>query len=136
MIATCVLVTPIPAPAKNRPTTDTTLLCLRAACRFPKIMRIDPTRNFLYISHMSEKSSIRSYNLFGETAELADVLHVETIKARSELHDWRLKPHRHARLHQFLFLTHGGGSAEFDGVRHGLREPCLANVPRKLMIKE
>jgi len=73
---------------------------------------------------------INSYNLFGETAELADVLHVETIRARSELHDWELRPHRHARLHQLLILTGGGGEADLDGSSHPLAPPCLINVPR------
>ncbi|NSY38018.1 helix-turn-helix domain-containing protein [Leisingera sp. ANG59] len=79
---------------------------------------------------MTRSPSINSYNLFGETAELADVLHIETIRARSELHDWELRPHRHARLHQLLILTSGGGAAEIDGISHSLHPPCLINVPR------
>ncbi|MEX0303360.1 MAG: helix-turn-helix domain-containing protein [Leisingera sp.] len=73
---------------------------------------------------------INSYNLFGETAELADILHIETIRARSEQHDWELRPHRHARLHQLLVLTGGGGAAEIDGISHTLAPPCMINVPR------
>ena len=42
--------------------------------------------------------SILSFNLFGESAELPDVLQVETIAARSALHGWELQPQRHARL--------------------------------------
>lgn len=91
---------------------------------------MDQLRQNLYISHMNSASHIRSYNLFGETAELADELHVETIRARSERHDWELKPHRHARLHQLLVLTGGGGAAELDGNTHPLPPPCLVNVPR------
>ncbi|UWQ80152.1 helix-turn-helix domain-containing protein [Leisingera sp. S132] len=79
---------------------------------------------------MQSSARIHSYNLFGETAELADVLHVETIRARSELHDWELRPHRHARLHQVLILTSGGGAADIDGNEHRLSPPCLINVPR------
>ncbi|MBY6139788.1 helix-turn-helix domain-containing protein [Leisingera daeponensis] len=79
---------------------------------------------------MNLSTRIDSYNLFGETAELADVLHVETIRARSELHDWELRPHRHARLHQLLVLISGTGEAELDGNRHYLTPPCLINVPR------
>ncbi|MEP1330174.1 helix-turn-helix domain-containing protein [Pseudophaeobacter sp.] len=79
---------------------------------------------------MLNASPIRSYNLFGETAELADVLHVETISSRSALHDWRLKAHRHARLHQLLFMTKGGGVAEIDGKQHPLPAPCFVNIPR------
>lgn len=79
---------------------------------------------------MLSTSPIRNYNLFGETAELADVLHVETIRARSAQHDWRLKPHRHARLHQLLFVTHGGGVVEIDGSKQPLHAPCFVNLPR------
>ncbi|KIC38100.1 helix-turn-helix domain-containing protein [Leisingera sp. ANG-M7] len=79
---------------------------------------------------MNSPTRIDSYNLFGETAELADVLHIETIRARSELHDWELRPHRHARLHQLLVLINGAGVAELDENRHNLTPPCLINVPR------
>ncbi|KIC13912.1 helix-turn-helix domain-containing protein [Leisingera sp. ANG-Vp] len=82
---------------------------------------------------MKAAPRIDSYNLFGETAELADVLHVETIRARSELHDWELRPHRHARLHQILVLSGGGGAAEIDGFTHPLAPPCLVNVPRSVV---
>lgn len=91
---------------------------------------MDQARHVLYISNMTPKPRIDSYNLFGETAELADVLHIETIRARSELHDWELRPHRHARLHQLLLLSEGGGRAEIDGISHSLAPPCLVNVPR------
>lgn len=79
---------------------------------------------------MSTSSDIRSYNLFGETAELADVLHVETIRSRSALHDWALKAHRHARLHQLLFLTKGSGRAEIDGTAQTIPADSFVNIPR------
>lgn len=79
---------------------------------------------------MSATSHISSYNLFGETAELADVLHVETIRSRSALHDWQLKAHRHARLHQILFLTEGSGQVETDGKSHPIPAGSFVNIPR------
>ncbi len=79
---------------------------------------------------MALGTQIHSYNLFGETAELADVLHVETIRSRSELHDWRLKAHRHARLHQVLFLTSGQGEAVIDGATHAIPASSFVNIPR------
>ncbi|MEP4036939.1 helix-turn-helix domain-containing protein [Pseudophaeobacter sp.] len=79
---------------------------------------------------MNPASHISSYNLFGETAELADVLHVETIRSRSALHDWRLKAHRHARLHQLLFLTNGSGLAEIDGKSQPIPTGSLVNISR------
>lgn len=73
--------------------------------------------------------SILSYNLFGESAELPDVVHVETIAARSSLHGWELQPHRHARLHQLLLVTRGGGQAHLEGHAVALRTRSLVNVP-------
>lgn len=90
-------------------------------------------RHYLYISNMAPKvpssPSIRSYSLFGESDHLPDVLHCETIAARSVLHDWELAPHRHARLHQVLLVHSGGGTASLDGVVHTLQAGSLVNVP-------
>jgi AraC family transcriptional activator of pobA len=73
--------------------------------------------------------SIRSYGLFGETANLPDPLHIETIAARSALHDWELAPHRHARLHQLLLLQRGGGTLQLEGRPLALASRSLVNVP-------
>jgi AraC family transcriptional activator of pobA len=74
-------------------------------------------------------SSIQSYSLFGESLHLPDVLHCETIAARSVLHGWELAPHRHARLHQVVLLQSGSGTASLDGISHKLAPGCLVNVP-------
>ncbi|MBS0318263.1 MAG: helix-turn-helix domain-containing protein, partial [Proteobacteria bacterium] len=73
--------------------------------------------------------AIRSYSLFGESSELPDVMHCETIAARSALHDWELAPHRHTRLHQVLLLGVGGGVAHLEGESHALHPGTLLNVP-------
>jgi len=73
--------------------------------------------------------SIASYNLFGESTDLPDVVHCEPIAARSVLHDWEFRAHRHARLHQLLLLTHGGGRAHLEGRSLPLRSNSLVNVP-------
>lgn len=99
---------------------------------------MDQPRKFLYISNMPRKSSadpgrdrtIRNYNLFGETAEVPDVVHCETIEERSRLHNWELRPHRHARLHQVLLVERGGGQAHVDGRRFALAPGLAVNVPR------
>jgi AraC family transcriptional regulator, transcriptional activator of pobA len=85
---------------------------------------------YLYISNMNDlHTAIQSYGLFGESSHLPDVMHCETIAARSVLHGWELAPHRHARLHQVLLLQSGGGAASLDGVTHTLRAGSLVNVP-------
>lgn len=84
----------------------------------------------LYISNMQTSSlGIRSYSLFGESEHLPDVMHCETIAARSALHGWELAPHRHARLHQLLLLRSGGGSAHLEGRAVPLQAMSLVNVP-------
>ena len=74
-----------------------------------------PAEN-LYASDMTQGAQILTYNLFGESTDLPDVVHCETIETRSRLHDWEFAPHRHARLHQALFVETGGGQASLDGM--------------------
>jgi AraC family transcriptional activator of pobA len=86
----------------------------------------------LYNSNMRSAASnsvIQVYNLFGESGELPDVVHCETIASRSALHDWKLAVHRHARLHQVLLIERGGGEATLDGQVCVLRPMHVVNVP-------
>jgi AraC family transcriptional regulator, transcriptional activator of pobA len=70
-----------------------------------------------------------SHGLFGESAQLPDVMHCETIAARSALHGWELAPHRHGKLHQLLLLQKGHGVADLEGERVALSPMSLVNVP-------
>jgi len=85
----------------------------------------------LYNSNMRNltPSGISNYNLFGEAGDLPDVVHCETIEARSKLHDWEFAPHRHARLHQILMVDGGGGRAVLEDSTTPLRPRTLVNVP-------
>ncbi|SPF79577.1 helix-turn-helix domain-containing protein [Pseudoprimorskyibacter insulae] len=74
-------------------------------------------------------TTIQTYNLFGEVGDLPDVVHCETIEARSRLHDWEFAPHRHARLHQVLLLQCGSGRMTMDGEPLDLGENSVVNVP-------
>jgi AraC family transcriptional activator of pobA len=73
--------------------------------------------------------AVRTYNLFGESGDLPDVVHCETIAARSVLHEWEFAPHRHPRLHQILLIESGGGQATLEGRLHALRPMRAVNVP-------
>lgn len=92
---------------------------------------MDLSAQYLYKSNMSDltQTAILNYNLFGEAGDLPDVVHCETIEARSRLHDWEFAPHRHARLHQILFVETGGGRASLDGKVRELGPGTLVNVP-------
>lgn len=92
---------------------------------------MDGCVQYLYKSNMSAptQGSILNYNLFGEAGDLPDVVHCETIEARSRLHDWEFAAHRHARLHQVLLVERGGGRASLDGRARELGPMTLVNVP-------
>jgi AraC family transcriptional activator of pobA len=93
---------------------------------------MDEASVVLYNSNMKQTTaarSIQTYNLFGEAGDLPDVVHCETIAARSVLHEWEFAPHRHARLHQILLIERGGGQATLEGRIHPLRPVRIVNVP-------
>ncbi|MCE8547942.1 helix-turn-helix domain-containing protein [Ruegeria pomeroyi] len=73
--------------------------------------------------------SIENFNLYGEAGNFPDVVHCETIEARSVIHDWEFQPHRHARLHQWLLLESGVGQVLLEEERHPLNERALVNIP-------
>jgi len=86
----------------------------------------------LYNSNMADSvtsRSIQTYNLFGEARDLPDVVHCETIAARSVLHEWEFAAHRHARLHQILLIERGSGHATLEGRTHRLPPMRVVNVP-------
>lgn len=74
-------------------------------------------------------SQIENYNLFGERSNLPDVVHCETIEARSLLHNWEFTPHRHAHLHQFLLIETGGGQAQIEAHNYTMQAGTLVNMP-------
>src|SRR6218665_4059767 len=84
---------------------------------------------FIQNMHIPNMDGIQSYSLFGESRHLPDVLHCETIAARSVLHGWELAPHRHLRLHQLLLIESGSGSAQLDGDRQARFAGALVQVP-------
>lgn len=81
------------------------------------------------MNRAAAQRSIETYNLFGEDHDFPDVVHCETIAARSVLHGWRISTHRHARLHQFLLIERGGGEATLEGQNLRLGPKRIINVP-------
>jgi len=75
--------------------------------------------------------SIPSYALYGEQQAgfSAGFAHIETIAARSALHDWEIRPHRHADFVQLLLVHTGQARITFDGVEQALEGPLAVIVP-------
>jgi AraC family transcriptional regulator, transcriptional activator of pobA len=88
-----------------------------------------PIRNLSRVQKST--SSIPAYFLYGEPLPSRDerTVHVETIAARSKLHEWQIRPHRHRDLHQALLLQRGRVSASIDERESELIAPAALVVP-------
>ncbi|MNH27492.1 hypothetical protein D3C79_876060 [compost metagenome] len=77
------------------------------------------------------KASIPVFKLYGEPLQwpTPDLLHCESIPARSRLHDWEIEPHRHADLCQLLFLYEGQAEIEVEGQVRRLDQAAIQVVP-------
>jgi AraC family transcriptional activator of pobA len=72
-----------------------------------------------------------AYQLYGERQQPqgAEPWHVETIWARSRLHDWEIRPHQHEGFQQFLHMSTGRAELWLDGQDAPLIGPCVVLVP-------
>jgi AraC family transcriptional regulator, transcriptional activator of pobA len=74
---------------------------------------------------------VPAYYLYGESLQPPDerLIHIETIAARSRLHDWIIRPHRHRDLHQVLLIERGWVEAKLDARTARLTGPAVILVP-------
>jgi len=74
---------------------------------------------------------VPAFFLYGEALRPPDerTVHVETIAARSRLHDWHIRAHRHRDLHQVLIVWRGRVDVQLDGDRSVLPGPAVVVVP-------
>ena len=72
-----------------------------------------------------------AYFLYGERLQAPDerLIHIETIAARSKLHDWTIHPHRHRDLHQLILSSRGSVDARLDGRHASLATPLAIVIP-------
>lgn len=75
--------------------------------------------------------SVPVFKLYGETAAwpTPDLIHCESIPARSRLHDWQIKPHRHGDLVQLLYVQAGQAELEVEGQINCVKQASLQVVP-------
>ena len=74
---------------------------------------------------------IPNYHLYGEERRsgFPDILHCESIAARSSGHNWVISPHRHHALHQFFWIEAGGGAMTIDGQKYDLKSNHVISIP-------
>lgn len=60
---------------------------------------------------------VPDYRLYGEEFDrrVEFWLHCESIPERSRLHDWEIRPHRHAAFFQMLYISDGSGEVLANG---------------------
>ncbi|EKZ97774.1 MULTISPECIES: helix-turn-helix domain-containing protein [Cupriavidus] len=75
--------------------------------------------------------TVPTYSLYGVNSSepLLDQLHFESIASRSQLYAWEIKPHRHERFLQFLYIHRGSGEALLEGRKERLASGSLITVP-------
>lgn len=78
-----------------------------------------------------DTGEIPAFFLYGEPLQPPDerLVHIETIAARSRLHDWNIRPHRHRDLHQVLLIRRGNVKVRIDGMNSRLQAPGVVVVP-------
>lgn len=74
---------------------------------------------------------VPTFKLYGDGLDwpIADLLHCETISARSRVFQWEIGPHRHADLYQLLYLHRGEAQIDIEGHRQSVRQAALQFVP-------
>jgi len=79
----------------------------------------------------AEPAPVPAFFLYGEPPQPPDegTVHVETIAARSQLHNWNIAAHRHRDLHQVLIAHAGRADIRLDGRHVVLRGPAVIIVP-------
>lgn len=84
------------------------------------------------IAHMNHFQLAPLFQLYGEHTgwPLAEMLHCETIASRSRLHNWHIRPHRHAGLYQILYLHEGQAVVSLEDARPAIRGPAAVEIPQ------
>jgi len=75
---------------------------------------------------MPVPSRLPLFHLYGDPPDdqAFDFIHIETIAARSALHDWTIRAHRHRNLFQLLVIEQGGGELTHEAALRPFVAPC------------
>ncbi|AZU15857.1 AraC family transcriptional regulator [Xanthomonas citri pv. fuscans] len=77
-----------------------------------------------------DTAAVPAFGLYGEQhADAAELLHWESIAARSRLHDWQIVPHRHEDLAQLVYVQRGPATLQLDGRTQRLPGACVVWLP-------
>jgi AraC family transcriptional activator of pobA len=76
--------------------------------------------------------NVPTYKLYGEHLAwlTPDMVHCESIAARSRLHDWHIRPHQHIGLLQVLYLKTGSAVVHLDGQESAMNGGEVLLIPQ------
>ena len=74
------------------------------------------------------------FHLYGDPPDdqAFDFIHIETIAARSSVHDWTIRAHRHRNLFQILVIAAGGGEMSYEAASVAFAAPAALLVPPRV----
>lgn len=80
---------------------------------------------------LSNDALVPVFHLYGERQlwPTPDLLHCESIAARSRRNDWYIKPHRHKDLLHILEVRYGEVVLELEGEEFSFKEPVIFVIP-------
>ena len=78
---------------------------------------------------------VPAVDFYGDTATwpMSELVHSEPLVERSEMHDWKIRPHRHNDLAQLFLVLEGRGRARLDSVWYEVTAPCLLLIPVRVV---
>jgi AraC family transcriptional activator of pobA len=82
--------------------------------------------------HSDDSSGgISDFGLYGEARakDRAEFIHIEDIRSRSRLYDWRITAHIHRGMFQLVYLRGGAAEVWVDQTTHAIHPPCAVCVP-------
>lgn len=76
---------------------------------------------------------IPNYALYGQAALPAwqDLLHLEWISDRGDMHHREIRPHQHDSLLQVVYVRSGEGEVSLENSRMAFHAPCLILLPQR-----
>ncbi len=70
------------------------------------------------------------YALFGEEGVVEDpeFIHIEDIRTRSRLYEWRISAHSHPRMFQIVYIVSGAVAMRIEGQASKVKGPCAITI--------
>lgn len=79
----------------------------------------------------NDNNSIPKFALYGDVNNRLqpEFVHIEDIADRSRQHDWKIKPHRHGKLFQLLYIDNGSMELCLDEENYKLEGHWIITIP-------